>query len=296
MSKVTMRSNPAACATSNAPSTPAAGRRAASSPGWSAARSTSAAPPSLCTTCSAGTPRSAARASREVARHHRPHVGVQRRGRRALHLAVLRRDLRGEREEERRLLVRRAAPARGSRTSRGARRRPPPRPPPPPLASSARLPPSTGLLDAAVWRRRPCTRRSGRGRQRLGRLRLQVVDVGRVCRPIVSRSRKPSVVTSAVRAPRRSRTAFVATVVPWTTRSGVLPPSSVDTLEDGAAGSSGVEGRLCTSEGAVRQSRKSVKVPPTSTPRSVLTGSCYQRPRTEAGADAGSVDRGTCAG
>ena len=37
-------------------------------------------------------------------------------------------------------------------------------------------------------------------------------------------SRKPSVVTSAVRAPRRSRSAFVATVVPWA-KAAIEAPS-----------------------------------------------------------------------
>ena len=47
-----------------------------------------------------------------------------------------------------------------------------------------------------------------------------------------STSRKPSVVTSAVRAPRRSSTAFVATVVPWATLS-TAPPSAPGELADG---------------------------------------------------------------
>ena len=46
-----------------------------------------------------------------------------------------------------------------------------------------------------------------------------------------STSRKPSVVTSASRAPRRSSTAFVATVVPWTTLATGAPAASSATAE-----------------------------------------------------------------
>ena len=43
-------------------------------------------------------------------------------------------------------------------------------------------------------------------------------------RPISRRSRKPRVASTAVRAPRRSRIAFVPMVVPCTTRSS--PPAA----------------------------------------------------------------------
>ena len=41
----------------------------------------------------------------------------------------------------------------------------------------------------------------------------------RICRPISSTSRKPAVVIKPMRAPLRSSTALVATVVPWTKRA-----------------------------------------------------------------------------
>jgi hypothetical protein len=84
-------------------------------------------------------------------------------------------------------------------------------------------------------------------------------------------SRKPRVVISAVRAPLRSSTALVATVEPWTTSSICQLVSSrpASTARDG---SSGVEGRLYTDSFPSSHSKKSVKVPPTSTPRHALSG------------------------
>ena len=52
------------------------------------------------------------------------------------------------------------------------------------------------------------------GDQRGRAIASQVVQAGRFWRPISSTSRKPSVVTRAVRAPRRSSSALVATVEP----------------------------------------------------------------------------------
>ena len=48
-----------------------------------------------------------------------------------------------------------------------------------------------------------------------------------------STSRKPAVVTSAVRLPRRSSTAFVATVVPCTTSATGPAREPADRLDDG---------------------------------------------------------------
>ena len=52
----------------------------------------------------------------------------------------------------------------------------------------------------------------------------------RLVRPISMRSRKPAVVSTATRAPRRSSTALVPTVVPWTSRrtSRAAMPSAVE--------------------------------------------------------------------
>ena len=88
-------------------------------------------------------------------------------------------------------------------------------------------------------------------------------------------SRVPLVATRAVLAPRRSSTAFVATVVPkmkrpmregstpWRSRRRSTPASTA------RAGSSGTEGTLKVAISPVRafSATKSVKVPPVSTPR-----------------------------
>ncbi len=82
------------------------------------------------------------------------------------------------------------------------------------------------------------------------------------------RSRKPSVVTNAVRAPRRSRRALVATVVPCEITSA--SPAAIDALASAAITpadwSAGVDGTLATRMPSSSTTTTSVKVPPTSTP------------------------------
>ena len=88
-----------------------------------------------------------------------------------------------------------------------------------------------------------------------------------------STSRNPVVVISAVRAPRPSSTALVATVVPWETKPTAPPATparlSVRRIPCRAAcsKSGGVEGSLWVQIlPAPSVSTTSVKVPPTSAP------------------------------
>ena len=86
---------------------------------------------------------------------------------------------------------------------------------------------------------------------------------------------KPSVVISPTRAPFDSSTAFVATVVPWRmlrTSATPMPASSqmrrtpVSTPCDGSAGVDGVLTRNCAPPSESSTRKRSVNVPPTSTP------------------------------
>ena len=70
----------------------------------------------------------------------------------------------------------------------------------------------------------------------------------RLVRPISIRSRKPAVVRMATRAPRRSSTALVPTVVPWTSRRTSRPamPSAPSPARTAAASLRGSDGTLVT--------------------------------------------------
>ena len=108
----------------------------------------------------------------------------------------------------------------------------------------------------------PASNRNERGTSGSGRSAQRSYNDGRSCRPISITSVKPPVVTSATRAPVRSSKAFVATVVPCASTSGLGPRRPIAD-PTASAGSSGVEGTL-----ALRPSSAtaSVKVPPVSTP------------------------------
>ena len=67
-----------------------------------------------------------------------------------------------------------------------------------------------------------------------------------------STSRKPAVVTSAVRLPRRSSTAFVATVVPWTTSATGPSREAADRLDDGPVVARRRREQLADRDAAVR--------------------------------------------
>jgi len=88
--------------------------------------------------------------------------------------------------------------------------------------------------------------------------------LGRSWRPIARRSSNPAVVMSAVLAPRRSRMAFVATVVPWTIPSAWRSrnPRRI------ALAGLGVDRSFVVTTSRPRKPTKSVNVPPTSTPMS----------------------------
>ena len=114
---------------------------------------------------------------------------------------------------------------------------------------------------------------------------------GRAWRPISRTSRKPSVVTSAVRAPRRSRRAFVATVIPWA-NAAISPRSAASTTAMTPSDwSSGVDGTFAVTTRPSTSAARSVNVPPTSTPRAApVTRASRGRPRRgrRAGSRSGS--------
>src|SRR5438132_3774886 len=66
-----------------------------------------------------------------------------------------------------------------------------------------------------------------------------------------------------MRAPRRSSSALVATVVPWARRAGLLPASASRPWLTARAGSSGVEATLTMRPSSAT---RSVNVPPVSAP------------------------------
>ena len=117
--------------------------------------------------------------------------------------------------------------------------------------------------DALGHRETQFARHEGAGRT-LG----EVVERGRSCRPISITSRNPWVVTSAVRAPRRSRSALVDTVVPWAI-AAIDSLSSSDTSIAAKTPADSLPGRdatLAVISLPSRTATRSVKVPPTSTP------------------------------
>ena len=81
-------------------------------------------------------------------------------------------------------------------------------------------------------------------------------------------SRKPPVVTKAIRAPRRSRMALVATVEPCTksvTAAGSIP-AAASAPKAPMSGLRGVLGTFTTRTRPSETATRSVKVPPTSMP------------------------------
>src|SRR5438093_3330352 len=107
---------------------------------------------------------------------------------------------------------------------------------------------------------------------RSGRTNVGTKSAGmlRLVRPISIRSRKPAVVRIATRAPRRSSTALVPTVVPWTSRRTWRPamPRASRPARTAAASFRGSDGTLVTTTRPVASSTavRSVNVPPTSIP------------------------------
>src|SRR5581483_8757069 len=103
-----------------------------------------------------------------------------------------------------------------------------------------------------------------------------------------STSRKPSVVSSAVRAPRRSSRAFVATVVPWA-KTATSPPSTPTPSRADRTPTDWslvVDGTFATRSSPLTTATRSVNVPPTSTPirepagadsAAAIGARCYRR-------------------
>src|SRR4051794_9064420 len=106
-------------------------------------------------------------------------------------------------------------------------------------------------------------------------------------------SAKPSFVTSATRAPRRSSRALVATVVPWAKTVGRADPAgrtAAAPARTASPGSSGVDGSLATDPSSPTTS---VNVPPVSTPmRTADRPSADEQRCDDAGQQAQQQDRG----
>ena len=196
---------------------------------------------------------------RQIARHHRLQIGVQRGGREALVLAELRLHLGRQRQMEPgqgraqrsrdRLLVRRVevaeqeADAQASAPDAAA----PPRPPPPaPPASIGRCTePSARIrsaeLEAALARH-----------ERRREVGVEVVHVRADLAADLEQVAKASVVTSATRPPLRWISALVPTVVPCASRRTSSPERPASPAKASIPstiarpGSSGVDGRLCS--------------------------------------------------
>src|SRR5207302_10417812 len=142
-------------------------------------------------------------------------------------------------------------------------------------ASSARstLAGSSGVRTVpSAARRSRTSKRCLRSTTGLGRTKVGTKSAGifRLVRPISIRSRKPAVVRIATRAPRRSSTALVPTVVPCTSRRTSRPaiPSARSPERTAELSLCGVDGTLVTTTLPVVSSAavRSVNVPPTSIP------------------------------
>ena len=223
MSKPSALPSPQRRARSPAPTAPPAGPERTLQAPARAASSAGATPPEESITCGAGSPAASVASVEpaEVAAEQGREVGVDRGGRGALVLAEARQHLVrggdvevgealaqvlgeaalvgrvevGEEQADRHRLGARLLQRRGEAlrlaVGRAARRSPP--------ARSARPPPASAPGRSAAS---ASARRGGRGS-------------GRSWRAISSRSAKPFVAISAVRAPRSSSSALVPTVIPW---------------------------------------------------------------------------------
>ena len=184
----------------------------------------------------------------EVRLHDRLDIGVGADGVEALVLAHLRRDFRRDRDRQlRQALLQRIAhrAARGrrscscagsrSRRSRSRRRRS--------ASTTAAMASSSGRHAGSCRRRRSrssSVNRSQRGISGGGSVMFRSYCSKRLSVRISMTSRKPAVVTSAVRAPLRWISALVASVVPWmivpmsATAMPACATTSASTVEDGA--------------------------------------------------------------
>ncbi len=148
-----------------------------------------------------------------------------------------------------------------------------------------RLLSSSGVSSPSGTMRSRTVKRSSLGTSGGGRLRVRSYSDCRFWRPISRTSRKPSVVTSAVRAPLRSSSALVATVEPCATVAPLTGPmpaasSAAITPSDWSA----VVGTLAVTIRPSTRATRSVNVPPTSTPIRSTQPSREQRgPRSRTG-------------
>ena len=178
----------------------------------------------------------------QVAVHQGLQVRVEHRRREALEFAVLGHDVGRARHGHARAPtlggIRDASARAPGSDRRGAGRRRSPRRRRPSAASSARstLAMSSGTsTEPSAASRSATSKRCLRSTTGLGRTKVGTKSAGilRLVRPISMRSRKPAVVRTATRAPRRSSTALVPTVVPCTRRrtSRAAMPRAVEPRE-----------------------------------------------------------------
>ena len=142
------------------------------------------------------------------------------------------------------------------------------------LGQTRRQPRAARSTPAGPMRSRAPKRRSG-GANGAGQAAHSRYRSRRAWRPSSTRSVKPSVATNAVRAPRPSSSALVATVIPCassSTASGLAPARSSTTSIAAMTPcdwSAGVVGALAVCTPPDATSTASVNVPPTSTPTSM---------------------------
>ncbi len=291
MSRPRALPSPAARAIRAAPTAPPAGPERTLQAPARAASATSATPPEERMTTGRGNPalRGGVGERAEVAPQQRREVGVDRRRRAALVLAEAGQDLVRGGDVDARQLAPQAlgdAPARAPGPGRRRAGRSPP------IRRRSRGPGPPG----APARRRPSPRRRPPGRPArpprsaaparpaaAGFGAQSRYSSGRSWRPISSRSAKPLVAISAVRAPRSSSRALVPTVIPWA-KDSTAPASrparrstSSTAAITPADWSSGVVGSFAVWTDSPSSRTASVKVPPTSTPSSMRRSYRAQR-------------------
>src|SRR5947209_257354 len=98
-----------------------------------------------------------------------------------------------------------------------------------------------------------------------GRSTSKSYSLGRFCRPISITSSNPAVVTSATRAPLRSNSAFVPTVVPCSSTKSRSPTACRTACSIATDASCGVENTFSVRSSPPSTHTQSVNVPPVST-------------------------------
>ena len=146
-------------------------------------------------------------------------------------------------------------------------------------------------IEPSAATRSVTSKRRSSGTSGGGRCWDSAYSAGRFWRPIARMSRNPLVVMRAQRAPRCSRSAFVAVVVPCAMAAASPAPSNRTPSFTARLWSSGVVAVLRMTGAPPFRHTKSVNVPPVSIPmRSVMPDNC-EADRTYGGCRYGSRAR-----